>query len=35
MTHFYNADGSEISINRGKTYIGLVPSDTWDKVALN
>ncbi len=35
MTHYYNADGSEISVNRGKTYIGLVPSDSWDKVQLN
>ncbi len=35
MTHFYNAEGQEISINRGKTYIGLVPSDSWNKVALN
>ena len=35
MTHFYGADGQEISINRGKTYIGLVPSDSWDKVKLN
>lgn len=35
MTHFYNSEGAEISINKGKTYIGLVPSDTWDKVHLN
>lgn len=35
MTHFYGADGNEISINRGKTYIGLVPSDTWGSVVLN
>ncbi len=35
MTHYYNADGSEISINRGKTYIGLVPSDTWGTLQIN
>jgi hypothetical protein len=35
MTHYYAADGTEISINRGKTYIGIVPSDTWGSVVLN
>ena len=35
MTHFYNSAGQEIAINRGKTYIGLVPSDTWGSVVLN
>ncbi len=35
FTHYYNAQGQEITINRGKTYIGLVPSDSWDKVQLN
>ena len=35
MTHFYNSEGQEISINRGKTYIGIVPSDSWDKVVIN
>ena len=35
MTHYYNADGSEITVNPGKTYIGLLPSDSWDKLQLN
>lgn len=35
FTHYYNADGSEIFVNRGKTYIGLLPSDSWDKLAIN
>ena len=35
MTHYYNSAGQEISINRGKTYIGLVPADTWGSVVLN
>lgn len=35
MTHFYSSDGQELPINRGKTYIGLIPSDTWGSVVLN
>ena len=35
FTHYYLGDGTEISVNRGKTYIGLVPSDSWDKVVIN
>lgn len=35
MTHFFTADGKELSINKGKTYIGLIPSDSWDKLAIN
>ncbi len=35
FTHFYGPDGAEINVNRGKTYIGLVPADSWDKVQLN
>lgn len=29
ITHYFSADGAEIAINKGKTYIGLLPSDTW------
>lgn len=29
FTHYFNADGTEIAINKGKTYIGLLPSDSW------
>ncbi len=35
ITHYFNAEGQEISINKGKTYIGLLPSDTWDKLLIN
>ena len=32
VTRFYDENGEELEINTGKTYIGLIPSDTWDKV---
>ncbi len=35
FTHYYNSAGQEININRGKTYIGLVPSDGWGSVVIN
>lgn len=35
ITRYYDEDNNEIQINNGKTYITLVPSDTWDKVTLN
>ncbi len=35
FTHYYDSTGKEISVNRGKTYIGIVPSDTWGSVAIN
>ena len=34
MTHYYNAAGVEITLNPGKIYISLVPSDTWDKLVI-
>ncbi len=34
MTHYYNAAGQEIKVNRGKTYVGLVPADTWGSVQI-
>ncbi len=34
MTHYYDASGKEISLNPGKTYIGLLPSDTWNKLLV-
>lgn len=27
--------GEEIKINTGKTYVSLVPSDSWDKIVIN
>ncbi len=35
FTHYYDSTGTEISINRGKTYIGILPSDTWVKLVIN
>ena len=32
VTRFYDETGEELMINTGKTYIGLIPADTWDKV---
>ncbi|RKM61466.1 DUF3048 domain-containing protein [Butyrivibrio sp. CB08] len=32
VTRFYDENGEEMEINTGKTYIGLIPEDTWDKV---
>ncbi len=34
LTKFYDDNGKEIEINTGKTYITLVPSDTWDSVTM-
>ena len=35
ITHYYNAAGAEISVNRGKTYVGICPSDTWGQLIIN
>ena len=34
ITRYYDAAGNEILLNRGKTYIALVPADTWTEVTL-
>ncbi|MCR5675045.1 MAG: DUF3048 domain-containing protein [Lachnospiraceae bacterium] len=34
FTRFYDDNGDEIVVNRGKTYIALVPDDSWDKVIM-
>lgn len=35
LTHFYNkATGEEIVLNTGKTYITLVPSDSWGELVI-
>lgn len=34
FTHYFNAAGQEITLNRGKTYIGLVPADGWATVGI-
>lgn len=34
-TKYYDASGNEIKLNTGKTYITLVPDDSWDELTLN
>jgi hypothetical protein len=34
ITHYYDATGNEIEMNRGKTYIGLIASDAWDGITI-
>ncbi len=34
VTRFFDAKGEEIQINPGKTYIGIIPDDTWDEVKI-
>lgn len=33
-TKFYDAAGNEITLNTGKTYVGLVSSSRWDELVL-
>lgn len=33
-TKFYDESGAEITLNTGKTYIGLVSSDRWDELVI-
>ena len=33
-TRYYDADGNEITINTGKTYVALVPDDNWDELVI-
>ena len=35
ITRFYDMNGEEIEINTGKTYITLIPSDSWDQLVIN
>ena len=34
ITHYYDDQGNELEINRGKTYISLVPSDSWGELSI-
>ena len=34
LTRYYDANGQEITVNTGKTYIALVPEDTWNEVGI-
>ncbi len=33
-TRYYDAEGNEITLNTGKTYIGYVPDDNWDELVI-
>ena len=33
-TNYYDSIGVPLTVNTGKTYIALVPNDTWDEVTL-
>lgn len=33
-THYYNEAGEEITINTGKTYVGIVPDEDWDDLVI-
>lgn len=33
-TRYYDMAGTEITINTGKTYIGIVPSEDWDDLVI-
>ncbi|MFI3212032.1 MAG: DUF3048 domain-containing protein [Eubacteriales bacterium] len=34
ITHYYNSDEEELTINTGKTYIALVPDDNWQDLVI-
>lgn len=34
QTRYYDADGNEITINTGKTYVALVPDDNWSDLSI-
>lgn len=35
QTKYYLENGDEITLNKGMTYISLVPDDAWDDITLN
>lgn len=35
LTRYYNEAGEEITMNTGKTYITLIPSDVWGNITFN
>jgi hypothetical protein len=34
ITRYYDAKGAEITLNAGKTYVGICPSDDWSSVLI-
>ena len=35
ITKYYDQSGNEIAVNRGKTYISLVPEDSWGSLSIS
>lgn len=35
ITRFYLENGEELTLNAGKTYIGIVPDEYWNEITLN
>lgn len=33
-TRYYDMDGNEITINTGKTYVGIVPDEDWEELVI-
>ena len=34
VTRYYDEDGNEIELNTGKTYVTLVPDDSWNDMVI-
>ena len=34
ITRYYDENGEELIINRGNTYIGLIPSEAWESIVV-
>jgi len=34
ITRYYDGNGQQITLNTGKTYIAVVPDDTWDQMVI-
>ena len=34
ITRFFDMDGNEIHLNRGKTYVGMIPNDGWNSMVI-
>ncbi|MCQ2522631.1 MAG: DUF3048 domain-containing protein [Lachnospiraceae bacterium] len=34
ITHFFLEDGTEITLNIGKTYVCIIPDDSWSKLVI-
>jgi len=35
ITHYYDVNGNDLQMNRGKTYITMVPSDAWGELSIH